>query len=465
MVVERERESKGLDYNYDVIYIDPPYNTESAKNDGNNSANDKVNISASKFIYRDKFSRNGWLNMMNERLNLAKNLLKEDGVIFVSIDDNEQAYLKVLMDEIFGEENFIGMFSVENNPKGRKNSRFISKTNEYCLIFSKNIDKSYFIDTVPKKSTDMSKDENGIYIHNSGKRVIVGENTLNSLVDIKKQDKKWYSVYYNSEKNDIKIINFEKIDEINEDLINKGYRRYHSFNKNKIVQNTYTHDTFYEYFKIGKFAFKNDKIYEKHFNQKMRIKSILTNQEYQAIIENNIGQFKIDLKTTSAQQELNTILGKEKFIFPKNKNFILNIINLIPNKNARILDFFAGSGTTAHAVLELNKEDGGNRTFTLVTNNENNIAQDVTYERLYRINHGLSTNNETFEWSKKNQPYKQNLNVFELEYSPINIDQNQINTQYLIELLKNSLLKFGVSNTSDKDLINNLTNLYSLDKE
>ncbi|WP_309472316.1 site-specific DNA-methyltransferase, partial [Metamycoplasma hominis] len=89
-----------------MIYIDPPYNTDSAKDDGNNLS-EKDNVEASKFIYRDKFSRTGWLNMMNERLKMARQLLKEDGVIFVSIDDNEQAYLKVLMDEIFGEENFV----------------------------------------------------------------------------------------------------------------------------------------------------------------------------------------------------------------------------------------------------------------------------------------------------------------------------------------------------------------------
>ncbi|WP_318031955.1 site-specific DNA-methyltransferase, partial [Ureaplasma miroungigenitalium] len=89
------------------MYIDPPYNTEAANSDGNSVANDSLKINNNKFIYRDKFSRNGWLNMMNERLILAKELLKDDGVIFVSIDDSEQAYLKVLMDDIFGEENFV----------------------------------------------------------------------------------------------------------------------------------------------------------------------------------------------------------------------------------------------------------------------------------------------------------------------------------------------------------------------
>ncbi|WP_308700572.1 site-specific DNA-methyltransferase [Mycoplasma miroungigenitalium] len=109
-ISDRERERVASDTNafYDVIYIDPPYNTESSLSDGNSLKNgEKDDIAASKFIYRDKFSRTGWLNMMSERLRMAKDLLKEDGVIFVSIDDTEQAYLKVLMDEIFGEENFV----------------------------------------------------------------------------------------------------------------------------------------------------------------------------------------------------------------------------------------------------------------------------------------------------------------------------------------------------------------------
>lgn len=431
------------------MYIDPPYNTESAASDGNKVADDKENIKAAKFIYRDKFSRNGWLNMMNERLKLARDLLKEDGVIFVSIDDSEQAYLKVLMDEIFDEDNFIGAFIVENNPKGRKNSNFISKTHEYCLVYCKNIKLSYFVNTIPKKSTDMVKDENGDYIQNSGKRVIVGENTLNNLVDETSKDAKWYSVYHNKEQNKIVIKKCEKINKVDENLIKEGYTRYYSYNQDKLVQNTYTAETFEKYFEAGKFSFKNEKIYEKHFNQNMKIKSVLTNQKYQAIINNEKKEFEIDLKTTTAQQQLAKLLGKKIFDFPKNVNFIKNLIKLIDNQNARVLDFFAGSGTTGHAVLELNREDGGNRTYTLVTNNENNIGTDVTYERLYRINNGEGTKGESFEWTEKNEPYKQNLDVFWTKYFNTDIFSEETNNIVILETLEKELNDFGIYNVND----------------
>ena len=141
-----------------MIYIDPPYNT------------------GKDFVYKDNFKDNiknykeitgqvdgegrnlssnpetsgryhtDWLNMMYPRLKLARNLLKDDGVIFISIDDNEVTNLKNICDEIFGEENFIGTLSVENNPKGRKNSAFISVSSEYCVIYAKNKNNSEFVE-------------------------------------------------------------------------------------------------------------------------------------------------------------------------------------------------------------------------------------------------------------------------------------------------------------------------------
>lgn len=145
-----------------MIYIDPPYNT------GNDFIyNDDFAADTAEFFERSgqvdadgnrlvaNTESNGrfhsdWLSMMYSRLKLARNLLAEDGVIFISIDDNEQANLKKICDEVFGIDNFIGGLTVENNPKGRKNSSFISVSAEYCMIYSKNKNKSYFLCTRQK---------------------------------------------------------------------------------------------------------------------------------------------------------------------------------------------------------------------------------------------------------------------------------------------------------------------------
>ena len=139
-------------------------------------------------------------------------------------------------------------------------------------------------------------------------------------------------------------------------------------------------------------------------------------------------------------------LGITNFNYPKPVSLLRELIKMNRNKNARILDFYAGSGTTGHAVMELNKKDSGKRTYTLVTNNENNIGYDVCYERLYRVNNGLGTNNETFEWTKKNKPYKQNLNVFSIDYYDTSILKKDDNDS--IAKIKKSLNKeieeFGI---------------------
>ncbi|MBY7704898.1 site-specific DNA-methyltransferase [Vibrio harveyi] len=98
----------------------------------------------------------------------------------------------------------------------------------------------------------------------------------------------------------------------------------------------------------------------------------------------------------TAKKEIESIFNENLFNYPKPISLIQYLVNLHPNKSARVLDFYAGSGTTGHAVLDLNRQDGGNRTFTLVTNNENDIGIDVCYERLYRINNGISTNNTKY---------------------------------------------------------------------
>lgn len=369
----------------DLIYIDPPYNT------GHDDFIYTDKIKSEYVKSDDPFRHSKWIAFMEKRLKLAKNLLKPDGSIFISIDDNEQAPLKLLCDEIFGPENFVGMFSVENNPKGRKNGKFLSVTNEYCLIYVKNFELATFKKIIPKHADDMAEDEHGDFVRKSGKRVLMGENTLNKLVSNFKAPKH-YSAYIKDF--DLILKQEQTLDDIDKELMKNGYKRYITFRDGQFVENTYTKEKFKELFENKSLDIREDKIYEKHFSDLMQIKSMLTNNEYEAIIDNEKILYKIDLKTTSAKQQLAELLGKEYLIFPKNISFIKHLISLHPNTSAIVLDFFAGSGTTGHAVLEINKEDEGNRKFILCTNNENNICTEVCYPRITKVIKGYKNINK-----------------------------------------------------------------------
>ncbi|MEI4371087.1 site-specific DNA-methyltransferase, partial [Streptococcus suis] len=366
----------------DVIYIDPPYNTGNKDFKYNDKFVDKT----------DGYAHSKWLSFMSKRLEIARRLLSDSGVIFISIDDNEQAQLKLLCDEVFGEKNFLSQFIVENNPKGRKNSNFTSVTSEYCLAYSKNREVAYFVENIPKSSSDMRLDEEGNYVHNSGRRVVVGKNNFNKLVS-NFLSEKHYSLYFRKQDRAYKFIKEINIDELNYDLSEQGFIRYISHRDGEFVENTYTQNKLEELIHDNVLDFTDDKIYEKNLRSTIRIKNLLINRKYEAIIDNKKQIFEIDLKTTSAKQQLAQLFGGESpFDYPKNLGLIRLLLTLNKRKNMVVLDFFAGSGTTGHAVAQLNKEDGGNRKYILCTNNENNICEEVTYKRLTNIQDDLPHN-------------------------------------------------------------------------
>ena len=405
-----------------MIYIDPPYNTGG---DGFVYADDRKftpqqlsslagidEVEAKRildFTQAKSNSHSAWLTFMYPRLYIARELLRDDGVIFISIDDNEQAQLKMLCDEVFGEENFVGLLSVENNPKGRKNSDFISVSNDYCLIYAKSKENSYFVENIPKNISDLIEDENGNYIHKSGKRVLVGDNSFNKLVKNIDSDKH-YSVYYDAKTKKIAFKKEKNLQDIDSSLTAVGYVRYSSQADGKFIENTYTQIKFQKLFDLGALEFKEDKIFEKNFNTNIRIKSVLVSREYDAFINGGSKKFKIDVKTTSAGQYLKEIFStnEELFTAPKSVDLIKIFCTLFESDDFIILDFFAGSGTTAHAVMQLNAEDNGNRQFICVqlpeTTDEKSEAHkagyatifDITRERITRAAAKIKADNPLF---------------------------------------------------------------------
>lgn len=379
-----------------MIYIDPPYNTGNDfiyEDDFSQSADEYFSNSGQTDNEGNRLIQNSetngrfhtdWLNMIYPRLKIAKDFLSDDGVIFISIDDNEQNNLNKICNEIFGQDNFIGMFSVENNPKGRKNSAFISVSSEYCLVFAKNKESSYFIENVPKKASDMTLDEDGKYVHNSGKRVLVGENGFNKQVTNAESDKN-YSVYYRKSDNSLKIKR-ESLGQFDADLLSIGYVKYCSSYKGKLIENTYTSDKFLELYKQKALSFSSDKIYEKNFSDTIRIKSQLVNREYEAIVNGEKRIFSMELTTTGAGTYLKSLFGLSEVPFsaPKNTGFLKMLASLIDDKQMITMDFFSGSASFADAIMQLNAADGGKRKFIMVQLPEECSKESVAYRAGYK---------------------------------------------------------------------------------
>lgn len=421
------------------IYIDPPYNT--GKKEGQWVYSDNVDdprilkwLGEVVGAEGDDLTRHDkWLCMMYPRLKILQRLLHDEGAIFISIDDNELYNLKLICDEIFGPTNYGGLLSVEINPKGRKNSDFLSVSNDYCLIYLKNKPHAYFLENIPKDKKDLSIDENGNLVHNSGKRVLVGENSFNNIVEDFDSDKH-YSVYYEKVQKNLVIKVERDLNEIDSKLINNGFVRYISYSGSRFVENTYTKDRFIELFEEGALDFKESKIYEKNFSKTIRMKSILANKEYCAYDENNnIIKYKIDVKTTSANTELKSMFNTKKTVFnnPKNKLFIELLVSLINDKKCIVLDCFAGSGTTGHAILDLNNKDGGSRQFIEIEMMD--YAETITAERCKIAINGYVDNNQ------KNHPFINGLpggfTFYELGESIFD-DKGNLNSKLTLKEIK-----------------------------
>ena len=329
----------------DVIYIDPPYNTGS---DG--------------FTYKDKrflteypdgqkvpkdhpLRHSYWLSFMEKRLKLAKNLLSEKGVIFISIDDNEQANLKLLCDKVFGEGNFVTNFVWKSKSGGANDSKYIAIDDEYILCYAKRAEKlAKMMDKYAEVSTSYNlKDEKGEY----------------SLDRLDKQ-----SIRYS--------------DSLNYEIIGPDGKRYWPKHKDPKHPNaTWRWSKEHVKTNFEDLVFKNGCVYTKNYRKDSALaRNLLTDERFG--------------RTRTGKTDLFDIFNAEVFTAPKPIKLLFFIFSISSSPASLILDFFAGSGTTLHAALKLNAEDGGKRQCILVqqAESENNICESVTYERNRRVMQG-----------------------------------------------------------------------------
>ena len=390
----------------DVIYIDPPYNTGNKDFIYNDAYVDK----------EDTYRHSKWLSFMDKRLRLAKKLLSEKGVIFISIDDNEINQLKLLCDEIFIEKNFIAKMIWQQGKKSSGN--LIGINHEYVLAYANNrelIDSPLISWKQKKQGLDK------IY----SKFEKLKKEYKDDFKGIEKEIKKWFnSLSENDSAYSSK--HYSLVDEKglffadNSCAPDRPETRCHK----KLIHPITLKETAVP--KLG-WRWKEatlDKMVENNLiyfgeNETVvpKVKKYLKDMEY----ELPYSVFYKDGRGASA--ELESILGMKKFNNPKDRIEISRLLNF--RKNMIILDFFAGSGTTLHATMALNAEDGGNRQCILVTNNENKIAEEVTYERNKRVIQGYTNaKGEQVEGLVNN-----NLRYFQADFVPS--ERTEINRRLL----------------------------------
>jgi len=329
------------------IYIDPPYNTGNEKwayNDNVNSP--RMQEWLGKVVDREDLTRHDkWLCMMTPRLKLLRDLLSEDGVIFISIDDNEQHHLRMIMDEIFGEENFIvNLIWKSRQITDSRNKDKVSIDHEYILCYAKTTETP-----LRGKYSDKSKylnpddDSRGPWMSNS----ILGLATAEGRPNL----------HYN-------IVD-PRSGRVYSPPPNTGWRYSKDVIKKKIDEGRII------------FPIKGDRPREKKFLGDLSDEFT----GFSSILRLDVGY------TLNGTRELREIFGKEVFEFPKPSSLIRVLLEQASEVDSIILDSFAGSGTTAQAVLELNKDDGGNRKFILVEMED--YSDSITAERVRRVIKGI----------------------------------------------------------------------------
>lgn len=404
------------------IYIDPPYNTtndEFVYPDKFDKEEAEVlglaNLSESDFVrmdfsFKTKKSHNGWLAFMYPRLLLARDLLSNDGAIFISIDDNEQANLKLLCDDVFGEENLVTCFNIKANPRGRQSDSNVATLHDYLLCYAKNQD-NIELNGIPLTEEDIEDfdqfDEDGKAWRELGLRQR-GSASLRT-----DRPEMFYTIYVNPEDCSVSL---EKSKSHSIPVIPK---------KSNGVEGRWM-------WGVDKFKRENSRVYARLIKKRNEfdifIKDYLERNDEIRTKKPKSFWLEKDVNTEAGGKIVKALFGSAVFPYPKPIGLLKRIISLCVNSNETVLDFFAGSGTTGHAVMQLNSEDYGNRKFILcqidepikedkpaykfcIDNNLPPVISSITVERLKRAGEKIAKDIEDenskvglFEADKKQNP-------------------------------------------------------------
>lgn len=344
-----------------LIYIDPPYNTGKT------------------FVYKDNRSDRGnaythskWLSFMKVRLEKGKTLLREDGIIAVSIDDNEQAQLRLLMDNVFGEDNFIANLPRMTSSQRMSHAKYVSVTHDYVMIYAKNKDHLKFNRVIQRDLTGAKRDNIGIYFENNTRPVLAS------------------STHGYSESCDY---DFEYKGKVYKPVTAKGERRRWLWNRERMERAKELGILVPTKTGIRAKAYV-DKEYEVGTNK-------LIDKDPRLVLSSK-DLMESKYTNDKGKRDLNKYdLGKD-FDFAKPVELIKLIIELVDREDLIVLDFFGGSGTTGQAVLEMNKEKGGNRQFIVCTNNEVSVAKEK--ELLYQKGELRTRGTKEYETYKQENP-------------------------------------------------------------
>ncbi len=372
----------------DVIYIDPPY--------GKDSMGEFADTN-----YNNAITRDNLLSMLYPRLFLAKQLLSDNGVIFCSIDDRNQAQVKSLFDEIFEEKNFVGNITRITTKRVKGDAKEINKINDYILVYDRG---DFDINHRIKENLSIYKEIDS-HVAERGKYLL---RPLDNG-----------SINYSSNCDYI-IKAPDESEIVAGGDINRRLDRLSGHHSKKDWCYRWSEEKF-------KWGIENDYIVFKQDESTKKWRVYFKIYEY---VDNSLNPTtKLDnylsvideCYNNQGTTEIKSIFGRAVFDYPKPISLISLLLQMHQNQSAVVLDFFAGSGTTGHAVMQLNKEDGGKRKFILCTNNEatdinsNGIAYDVTSKRLKRIMSGeCYDGTKDFDWIRNNEPYGDNLDVYEI---------------------------------------------------